>query len=893
MDPPASGPSPGFASLAVDHVQEAAYLIGANGRILDANQVACETLGYRREQLLRLSFNDIDPNFNNDTCAPAEHAQRNTPVQDSYHLRSDGERFPVNIRFVPLKYAGMNRTMVFALDVSKVQQLETLRYGILESLTRGTLPAKSLQLIVNYVEETCPEAVASIMLVNEGGTHLEPGPSNRLPARFLDAIRAAPVPIGVGQGACGTAAALKQAVQVEDTANHPYFQACRDIVLDAGFLSCWSTPIISGKGKVLGTFCIYLHTTGKPSETGVKRIARRASHFAAIALERQRAERQVQESHQRYRDIFDNALDALALLEITGDQRLRVLEANPAMERTVGIPSRHMVGKTTDEIATLSQELAARINAHCHQCLARGEMVEGEAWFDLPVGRRILHCAMIPVRRPNGGYHRVVLISRDVTEHRRAEKLLHTREQEFRALVDNSPDGVVRYGADGDTLYINPVLRELIGGADTPYGEVSAALEQRIMPADRCAYQEAWRSVQQTGVEAHLVIRLGGADKRHVRYQDVRFVPEFIPEGNVCSVLAVMRDITALKETEFQLLSLVENSPNYICRTTPSGRLLYVNPALRTWMGPEFDGNAGPGVPPSPWVTPAEHAQLISAHEKAVELDCLVELEIYFSNPQEWHRLLFVPEKNELGDFASVLSVGQDITRQKQVDHELRESRSLLRELGVRREAELEAERKRIAHEIHDELGQLLTTLRLNLSLTGSQLPAEDSSLRQKLNDMTGLVDRTIETVRNIATSLRPAVLNTGVASALEWLTQEFARHSGIHCKLSTQEGIQLDEERATMVFRLVQESLSNVGRHSGADQVWIRLHHYGSGYRLTIRDNGCGFNPEAIVSQQSFGLIGMQERVLSFNGQMTLDSAPGHGTTLRITIPIHPRKAS
>ncbi|WP_165495666.1 sensor histidine kinase [Marinobacter halodurans] len=237
-----------------------------------------------------------------------------------------------------------------------------------------------------------------------------------------------------------------------------------------------------------------------------------------------------------------------------------------------------------------------------------------------------------------------------------------------------------------------------------------------------------------------------------------------------------------------------------------------------------------------------------------------MELEIYFSNPQEWHRIMFVPEKNEQGDLTSVLSLGQDITRQKQIDHELRESRSLLRELGARREAELEAERKHIAHEIHEELGQLLTTLRLNLSLTCSQLPGEDSPLREKLNDMTRLVDRTIQTVRNIATSLRPAVLNAGIASALEWLTQEFTRHSGIRCKLTLQEGIQLDEERATVVFRLVQESLSNVGRHSGADQVWIRLCHHVTGYyHLTIRDNGSGFDPEAINNHQSFGLIGMQ----------------------------------
>ncbi|TBW58455.1 PAS domain S-box protein [Marinobacter halodurans] len=570
LDPPASRSSPAFASLAIDHIQEAAYLIDADGRILGANRVACDTLGYGWEELLKLSVTDIDPNFDSGACdlGAAGTTHRSAPVLDTYHLRRNGERFPVHIRLVPVQHEGANCMMALVLDVSKKQQLEALRYGILEGLARGAPPTESLQLIVNCVEEICPETVASIMLVNDAGTHLEPGPSNRLPSRYLDAIRA--VPIGEGQGACGTAAALKRAIQVEDTASHPYFHACRSVILDAGLLSCWSTPILSGVGEVLGTFCIYLKTTGQPSETGVKQIARRASHFAAIALERHRAERQVRESQQRYRDIFDNALDAMALLELAGDQRLLFLEANPVMERTVGIPREQMVGKTTEEITSLTPELAANINAHYHQCLTRGEVVEGEARFDLPIGKRILHSTMIPVRCPNGSYHRIVLIARDITERWQAEKLLHTREQEFRALVEHSPDGVIRYDSSGNAFYINPVLRELIGGGDEA---TSSVLEQRIVPTDRSAYREARRTVRNSGIEAHLVIRLEVSGKRHVQYHDVRLVPEFTTEGNVKSVLAVMRDITPLKETEFQLRSLVENSPNYIWRVDASGRL--------------------------------------------------------------------------------------------------------------------------------------------------------------------------------------------------------------------------------------------------------------------------------------------------------------------------------
>ena len=883
-------PSPTLADLAMDHIQEAVYLIGPGGFILDANKAACDTLGYPHEELVRLKVCDIDPDFNEADCAsePAGKPLHGSPIIDTHHRRKNGEVFPVRISTVIVNRDNQGYLLAFAMDVSEEQRLEDLRFNVLENLARGE-SLKSLQLIVDYTEALHPEAIASLMLVSDDGTHLLPGPANKLPRQYLEAIQQ--VPIGEGSGACGTAAATRKAVEVEDIARDPKFELCREAALEAGLHSCWSDPILGADGEVLGTFCIYLNTPGRPSEVGVNINARRASYYASIALERRRATRRIQESRQRYRDIFDNSLDALALLEVTDCRHFRTLEANPAMERMVDIRRDQMVGKLVEESAP--PDVASRITEKFQACLESESVVEQE--LDLPVGRRTFHFTLIPVRGPEDRVHRIVVIARDITDQRTAESLLHTREQEFRALVENSPDGIIRYSHDGYICYTNPQARELMGDlADTSCGESNTIqFEDRIVPTDRQAYRNARNLVQETGTETRLVICVGANEKRNIRYQDVRFVPEFTPQGDVRSVLSVMRDITALKETETQLRTLVENSPNYIGRYLINGKLVYANPALLTWLG--IDVHIARSQVNSKLSLPQKEAKSIQeAIQEAVLNERLVEREIYFSRIQEWHRILFVPEMNEQGEFTSVLTVGQDITRRRQIDQELRESRTLLRELGIRRESELEAERKRIAHEIHDELGQLLTTLRLNLSLTGTLLTPQDSVIRDKLSDMTQLVDRTIQTVRNIATSLRPAVLNAGIASALEWLTQEFSSHSGIQCQLTVPADIQLDEDRATVVFRMVQESLSNIGRHSGADRVWIHLHRHVTGYRLTVRDNGRGFDPDAVSSQQSFGLIGMQERVLSLNGQMQLNSAPGKGTSIEIIIPIYSnRKAS
>ena len=232
------------------------------------------------------------------------------------------------------------------------------------------------------------------------------------------------------------------------------------------------------------------------------------------------------------------------------------------------------------------------------------------------------------------------------------------------------------------------------------------------------------------------------------------------------------------------------------------------------------------------------------------------------------------------------LNLSEEITERRRMAQELLESRQQLRDLAAHGEAAMEQERKRIAREIHDEQGSLLTALKMDLTLLRRELGDAPPAIGQRLDTMHHLVEEAVRVMRQVASQLRPAVLNLGILPALEWLTEEFRQRTGIACHLLAGDDIPLDDSRATTLFRIVQESLTNVTRHAEASQVDIGLSLEAEHIRLEIADNGKGFELHQ-VSSNSFGLLGMGERLEALGGKLHIDTAPGRGTRLHITIPL------
>lgn len=211
-----------------------------------------------------------------------------------------------------------------------------------------------------------------------------------------------------------------------------------------------------------------------------------------------------------------------------------------------------------------------------------------------------------------------------------------------------------------------------------------------------------------------------------------------------------------------------------------------------------------------------------------------------------------------------------------------------LRELSAHLESVREEEKARIAREVHDELGQMLTVLKLETSMCELAYAELDPGLRDRLNSMKRLISQLFQLVRDVATALRPPILDAGIASAIEWQAQRFEARTQIPCLVDVPDNLPpLSDARAIGMFRILQEALTNVMRHAQAHTVEISLTLEEGVMCLTIADDGVGFVQHK-GRPVSFGLVGMRERVLMLGGRLELDSESGEGTTLRAYIPLH-----
>jgi len=230
-----------------------------------------------------------------------------------------------------------------------------------------------------------------------------------------------------------------------------------------------------------------------------------------------------------------------------------------------------------------------------------------------------------------------------------------------------------------------------------------------------------------------------------------------------------------------------------------------------------------------------------------------------------------------------------DITERKQAEAELKRSQEELRNLTAHLQSVREEERRSLARDIHDDLGQALTALKMDLSLLSKKFPKDQKPLLDRTQAISKLMDTSIETVKRISTELRPGVLDDlGLTAAIEWQAEEFEHRTGITCEVTSDpRDIILDRDRSTAIFRIFQESLTNVARHAQATRVTASLKEKAGTLELKVRDNGRGITKEQISDPKSFGIIGMRERVYAWEGQVTVKSAPGQGTTVAVRIPL------
>lgn len=252
----------------------------------------------------------------------------------------------------------------------------------------------------------------------------------------------------------------------------------------------------------------------------------------------------------------------------------------------------------------------------------------------------------------------------------------------------------------------------------------------------------------------------------------------------------------------------------------------------------------------------------------------------------EWYN---TPILDKDGDPIGFISLALDITRRVETEAKLKESRETFRNLSLHLQTVREEERTKIAREIHDELGQTMTAFKIDLFWLSTHLTNQENSIHTKIDDMSRRIEATIKTVQRISSELRPAMLdNLDLTAAIEWQTREFQERTGLICDLTLiPHEFQIGKELATVIFRIFQETLTNIARHANATQVDIRFVKKTKWIILRVEDDGQGITSEQIKDRHSLGLIGIRERVKPWDGSVRFRGHAQKGTSVTVRIPL------
>jgi len=241
------------------------------------------------------------------------------------------------------------------------------------------------------------------------------------------------------------------------------------------------------------------------------------------------------------------------------------------------------------------------------------------------------------------------------------------------------------------------------------------------------------------------------------------------------------------------------------------------------------------------------------------------------------------------GELIGIVEDFKDISDRRRSEQELMESHERLRDLATNLQVVREEERGRIAREIHDELGQALTALKMDVHWLSHRFPTEEQSINKKMSAMSTLINNTVRAVKRISSELRPILLDDfSLSAAIEWHAEEFSKRTGIQCQIvSDPEEIVLEQASSIAIFRIFQETLTNVARHADASEVKVILKKNTTNFEMVIHDNGKGITKQEICEPRSFGLTGMRERVHYLGGEINIHGYETHGTTVKISLPI------
>jgi len=472
------------------------------------------------------------------------------------------------------------------------------------------------------------------------------------------------------------------------------------------------------------------------------------------------------------------------------------------------------------------------------------------------------------------------------------------RLQEQKALLDElfeqAPQAVVLMNAGGRVIRVNREFTQIFGY--TPQEAIGRSLSDLVIPDT--AREEYRRYVELLSrgqrVDGEGVRQRKDGSRLHV---SIVAVPVSLPSGT--ALYGIYRDITESKRAGEEL----RRSEAYLAAgqrlshtgswawNISSGRLFWSQETFRIFG---FDpAKTTPSVAETflQRIHPEDRPRIEQGLKQALMEPSNYEVDYRIVLPDGSIRYIHeavYPLTNEAGQVIERYGVVRDITESRRAEEELQKSRDQLRALAARLQTVREEERTRVAREIHDELGQALTAMKIDLAFLMRELPGDRRQPLSRIQSLSKLADQTIDSMRRIATELRPGILDDlGLVAAVEWAANDFQARTGTKCRVGLPDvDIPIHPECATALFRIFQETLTNVARHARATEVNVKLAKDNGDLSLEVQDNGQGIGEEQLSAPRSLGILGMRERALLLGGDLTIRGAPGKGTTVSVRIP-------
>jgi PAS domain S-box-containing protein len=744
------------------------------------------------------------------------------------------------------------------------EEYEKFRSRTLELVSGGhPLPA-ILEGIVRGVEQLKPDMICSILLLDRQGKRLGDGVAPSLPDFYTAAVNG--IEIGVGVGCCGTAAATGQRVITEDITVHPYWAPYKDLVTKAGLGACWSEPILSSSGQVLGTFAVYHRDVYSPTVFDIS-IIEKSTRLVSIAIERKRAEEALHASEQEFRTLAENLPDVL----IRYDRDGRRTFVNRALKRELAVTAEQLLGKTLRETNPTAMAMPETYQRALEHTLATGERSEFEVQVPLPDGNtRTGLCFIVAERAADGRISGAISVGRDITERKRMESEIRRREREFRSLAESSPDPIFRYDRECRRIYANPASGVLSGyPVESLIGATPA--DGQLLAADYAtSLTTGIRRVFDTGEPGCVETASVDRDGRRREYQ-VLLAPEPDDQGRVVTVLGLARDITAIRDAERRMTEFVANLPGFAFtfRLSPEGHgsfpfaspgieeLVGLKPAdVRDDMAPLL-ARAHPDDAPRLLVAIGESARTLTPYHEEARA-CRPGL------PTRWVELRGVPLRQ--GD-GSVLWHGimLDIDERKRNEAELERHRYHLEHLVKDRtralmtaketaEAATRAKSHFLAAASHDLRQPIAAIGFYNDALARSELneiqKRISSSLAKSVDKLAVMLNELLDISRLDAGKLAPQPATIQFAELLGTIASEFdsaAREKHLRLKCFCPRGnLALFTDR-NLLLTILRNLVGNAVKYTKHGGILVGIRRRGDRALIQVWDTGIGIAHEQL----------------------------------------------